>query len=119
LLTRLPATRKRVAQVRSPALQGALGHEVGAGTRYPSMALWHDGIAQRWLVVGAQAARERAEKSVTQAQQRAGEALKQPRLHWQAKRCETPATAHAALAAGSQAWRSPQGDTHHLRDHQR
>ena len=67
-LTRIPATLKLVSQVISQALQGALWHDVGAGTRYQSIALCHYGIAQRWLVVFSQAARERAEKSVNQAQ---------------------------------------------------
>lgn len=119
MLTRIPATLTLVSQVISQALQCALGHDVGAGTRYQPMALWHDGMAQRWLVVFSQAARERAEKSVNQAQQRAGEVIKPPRFHWQAKRCETPDTAHAALAAVSKAWRYHQVDTHHLLDHKR
>jgi transposase len=118
-LTRIPATLKLVSQVISQALQGALWHDVGAGTRYQSIALCHYGIAQRWLVVFSQAARERAEKSVNQAQQREGEAIKQQLFHLQAKRFETPATAHAALAAVSKAWRYHQVDTHPLLEHKR
>jgi transposase len=118
-LTRIPATRKLVAQVISQALQGALWPDVGAGTRSQPMALCHYGMAQRWLGVCSQAARERAEKSVNQAQQRAGEAIKQPLLHLPAKRFETPDPALAALAAVSKSWRSHQVDTPHRLEHKR
>ena len=118
-LTRIPATLKRVSQVISQALQGALWHDVDEGTRSQPIALCHYGMAQRWLVVCSPAACERAEKSVNHAQQRAGEAIKKPRFHLQAKRFETPDTAPAALAAVRQSWRSHQVDTHHLLEHKR
>jgi hypothetical protein len=118
-LTRMPATLKLVSQVISPALQCALWQDVDEGTRYQPMALCPYGMAQRWLVVFSQAARERAEKSVNQAQQRAGEAIKKPLLHLQAKRFETPDTAQAALAAVRKSWRYHPVDTHHLLEHKR
>ena len=71
-------------------------------TRYQPLALCHYGMAQRWLVVCSQAARERAEKSVNNAQQREGEAIKKQLFHLQAKRFETPDAAQAALATVSQ-----------------
>jgi hypothetical protein len=76
-------------------------------------------MAQRWLVGGSQAARERAEQSGSQAQQRAGEAINKQLCHLQAQRFETPDAAPAARAAGSKSWRYHQVDTHHRRDHKR
>jgi transposase len=118
-LTRIPATLKLVSQVISQALQGARWHDMDEGTRYQPMALCHYGMAQRWLVVCSQVARERAEKSVSQAQQREGEAIKKQLFHLQAKRFETPDAAQAALAAVSKSWRYHQVDTNHLREHKR
>lgn len=118
-LTRIPATLKLVSQVISQALQCARWHDVDEGTQYQSLALCHYGMAQRWLVVRSQAARERAEQSVKHAQQREGEAIKKQLFHLQAKRFETPDTAQAALAAVSKAWRYHQVDTHHLLEHKR
>jgi transposase len=118
-LTRIPATLKLVSQVINQALQGALWHDVDEGTRYQSLALCHYGMVQRWLVVCSQAARERAEKSVSQAQHREGEAITKQLFHLQAKRFETPDAAQAALAATSQSWRYHQVDTYHLHEHKR
>ena len=118
-LTRIPATLKLVSQVISQALQCALWHDADEGTRYQPIALCHYGMAQRWLVVFSQAARERAERSVNQAQQREGEAIKKQLFHLQAKRFETPDTAQAALAAVSKSWRYHHVDTHHLLEHKR
>jgi len=87
--------------------------------RAQPIAICHYGMAQRGLVVSSQAALERAEQSVNQAQQREGEVIKQQLFHLQAKRFETPDTAHAALAAVSKAWRYHQVDTHHLLEHKR
>jgi transposase len=118
-LTRIPATLKLVSQVLNQALQGALWHDVDEGTRSQSLALCHSGMGQRWLVVCSQAARERAEKSVRQAQHREGEAITTQLVHLQAKRFETPDAAQAALAATSQSWRYHQVDTYHLHAHKR
>jgi transposase len=118
-LTRIPATLKLVSQVISQALQGALWHDMDEGTRYQPIALCHYGMAQRWLVVCSQAARERAEKSVNHAQQREGEAIKKQLFHLQAKRFETPDAAQATLATVSKSWRYHHVDTHHLLEHKR
>jgi len=76
-------------------------------------------MAQRWLVVCSQAARERAEKSVNHAQQREGEAIKKQLFHLHAQRCETPDAAQAALGAVSKAWRYHRVDTHQMLEHKR
>jgi transposase len=59
-ITRMPATLKVVSQVIGQALQQDTWQPVDDNTRYQSLELCHDGMAQRWLVVSSQAARERA-----------------------------------------------------------
>jgi transposase len=103
--TRIPGTRKLVSQVISHAREWDRWHALDARTRSHGLALCHDGMAQRWLVVSSQAALERAEASVTTAPQREGETLENPLFHWQAKRCERPEAAQAALVVLTQAWR--------------
>lgn len=61
-------------------------------------------MAQRWLVGSSPAAMERAQASVTKAQQREWEALEKHLLHLQAKRFERPEAAQAALAALAKSW---------------
>ena len=98
-------------QVISPALQWDTWQALDATTRYHGIALCHYGMAQRWLVVSSQAAMERAEASISKAQQRAWAASEQHLLHLQAQRFETPAAAHVALAALATTWRDHQGET--------
>jgi len=116
-ITRIPGTLKLVSQVITQALQWDLWHHLDEMTRYHRIELGHYGMAQRWLVVSSQAARERAEASVTKAQQRAWEAIEKPLFHLQAKRFERPAAAQAALAALAQSWRSHQVDTSSVIEH--
>ena len=114
-LPRLPHPLKRVAPVVPPARAGNTGQRLDAPTRSHRIEVGHSGRAQRWLVVASQAAVARAEATVSQARQRAGEAIEQPRLPLQAQRCETPEGAHAALAALAPPWTSPQGAASPLR----
>src|SRR4029434_4478198 len=116
-ITRIPGTLKRVSQVITQVLKQDLGQRIDETTRYHRLELCHYGMAQRWLVVSSQAARERAEASVTKAQQREGEAIEQQLLHLQAKRFETPEAAHAALAALANSWRYHQVDTVRVIEH--
>jgi transposase len=118
-ITRIPATLKLVSQVIRQALQWDTWHYLDDTTRYQRIALGHYGMAQRWLVVSSQAALERADKSVTNAQQRELEALKKQLFHLQAKRFATPEAAQAALAALANAWRYHQIDTTWLSAHTR
>ena len=106
LITRLPGPLKLVAQGSSQALQGGAWQALHDTPRYQGRAWCHYGLAQRWLGVASQAALERAEASVTHAQQRAWATLEPPLCHVQAQRFETPAAAHAALAVLAQSWRS-------------
>ncbi len=107
-ITRIPRTIKLVSQVITQVLKRDL---------WQRLELCHYGMAQRWLVVSSQAARERAEASVTKAQQREREAIEKQLFHLQAKRFETPEAAHAALAALAKSWRYHQVDTAHVIEH--
>lgn len=69
-LTRIPGTRKLVAQVISQALRGATWDPVVAAPRSQRLDLCHDGMAQRWLIVASEAAVHRAEHRVHRAQNR-------------------------------------------------
>lgn len=118
-LTRMPHRLNLVSQVIAPALRGDTGQRLDAFTRYQRVAVCHDGRAQRWLVVSAEAAWQRAEVSVNRARQRAAEASAQPRLHGHAKRLETPDAAKAALAPLALSWPYHPVDAGTLRDHKR
>jgi hypothetical protein len=59
-------------------------------------------------VVSAEAAVQRAEASVTKAQQRASEAIETHRCPWPAQRFATPEAATAALAPLAKPWTYPQ-----------
>src|SRR5215510_2742800 len=101
-ITRIPGTLKLVSQVITQVLKQELWQRLDETTCYHRLELCHYGMAQRWLVVSSQAARERAEASVTKAQQREGKAIEKHLFHLQAKRFETPEAAHAALAVLAQ-----------------
>jgi transposase len=116
-ITRIPGTLKLVAQVIAQALTWDMWHRLDETTRYHRIELCHFGMAQRWLVVSSQAAMERAEASVTKAQQREWEAIGKQLFHLQAKRFETPEAAQAALAVLAKSWRYHQVDTAHVIEH--
>jgi len=116
-ITRIPRTIKLVSQVITQVLKRDLWQRLDATTRYHRLELCHYGMAQRWLVVSSQAARERAEASVTKAPPRESDALQQHMFHLQAKRFETPEAAHAALAALAKSWRYHQVDTAPVIEH--
>jgi signal transduction histidine kinase len=104
-VTRMPGTIKLVSQVITQALQWDRWHRLDETTRYDRLELCHDGIAQRWLVVSSQAAMERAEASITKAQQHAWDASEKHLFHLHAQRFATPEVAQAALTALAQVWR--------------
>ena len=118
-ITRIPGTLKLVSRVITQALQWDRWHRLDETTRYYGLELCHYGMAQRWLVVSSQAAMERAEASITKAQQREWDAIEKQLVHLHAKRFETPEAAQAALTALSKAWRYHQLDTSQLIDHKR
>jgi transposase len=116
-ITRIPGTLKLVSQVITQALKWDLWHRLDETTRYHRIELCHYGMAQRWLVVSSQAARERAEASVAKAQQREWEAIEKQLFHWQATRFARPEAAQAALAALAKSWRYHQVDTSGVIEH--
>ena len=118
-ITRIPGTLKLVSQVITQALQGDRWHRLDETTRYYGLELCHYGMAQRWLVVSSQAAMERAEASITKAQQREWETIEKQLLHLHAKRFETPDAAQAALMALAKAWHYHQLDTWQMIDRKR
>src|SRR3989441_2200255 len=118
-ITRIPGPLKVVSQVITQALQEDPWHRLDDRTRYQSLELCHYGIAQRWLVVSSQAALERAEASLTKAQQREWDAINKQLFHLHAQRFETPEAAQAALTALAQVWRYHQLDTSRMIEHKR
>ena len=118
-ITRIPATLKLVSQVISQALRRATWQSVDDATRYQRRDLCHYGMAQRWLIVSSEAARQRAEKSVSKAQQRELESVEKQLFHLQAKRFETPESAQAALNTLAGAWCYHQVATTKLTEHKR
>ena len=104
-ITRIPATRKVVSQVMGQALQGDPWQPFDDHTRSQPLAWCHYGMAQRGLVVDAQAAVARAEATLKHAPQREDEASKKQRLHLQAQRFGAPEAAHEALAALATRWK--------------
>jgi Transposase len=116
-----PAFRVHQAGVAGhhPGAAGDRWHRLDETTRYDSLELCHYGIAQRWLVVSSQAAMERAEASLTKAQQREWAAIEKQLFHVHAQRFETPEVAQAALTALSKVWRSHRLDTSRVIEHKR
>jgi transposase len=113
-ITRIPDTLKIVSQVIRQALSQNTWQTLDDTTRYHRLELCHYGMAQRWLVVSSEAAQQRAEKSVSKAQQRELEAIDKQLFHLQAKRFESPQGAQAALTALSKSWRYHQVATTEL-----
>jgi transposase len=118
-IPRLPAPLKVVSQVIGQALQGDTWQPFDDHTRDQPLALCHYGRAQRWLVVYAQAAFERAEATLKKAQQREDEAINKPLFHLQAQRFCAPEAAQEALAALAKRWQYHCMVSSHLTEHTR
>jgi transposase len=118
-ITRIPNTLKLVSQVITDALRGDTWHRVNDTTRYQRVELCHYGMAQRWLVVSSEAALQRAEATVSKAQQREYEAIEKQLFHLQAQRFETPEAAQAALDALATSWTYHQVASSSLIEHKR
>jgi transposase len=118
-ITRIPNIIGAVSQVSAHALTWDTWHRLDAQTRYQNIELCPYGMAQRWLVVHAQAALERAEATVTTASQREEAASATQRFHLQAKRFKTPEGAQDALRALAQRWTYPQVASSTLIAHKR
>jgi transposase len=118
-ITRIPNTLKVVSQVITDALRGDTWHRVNDTTRYQRVELCHYGMAQRWLVVSSEAALQRAEATVSKAQQREYEAIEKQLFHLQAQRFATPEAAQAALGALATSWTYHQVASSSLIEHKR
>jgi transposase len=116
-ITRIPNTLGVVSQVIRQALGWDTWQPCDDNTRYQPLELCHYGMAQRWLVVYAQAACERAAATVKKATQREDEAIKQALFHLQAQRFPTPEAAHDALAAVAKRWMYHRVESYHLSEH--
>jgi transposase len=116
-LTRIPNTLGVVSQVLMQALGWETWQPVDDNTRYQPLEFCHDGLAQRWLVVDSQAALERAAATLTNAKQRAHQAITTQRLHLQAQRFGAPCAAQDALAALATPWTDHRVESSHLREH--
>ena len=118
-ITRIPATLKVVSQVMSQALQWDTWQPFDDTTRYQPLALCHYGMAQRWLVVSARAALERAEATLQKTKEREYEAINKQLFHLQAQRFCAPQAAHDALAALAKRWQYHRVASSHLTAHKR
>jgi transposase len=118
-ITRIPETLKLVSQVIGQALRQDTWQRVDDTTRYHRLELCHYGMAQRWLVVCSEAARQRAEQSVSKACTREFKAIEKQLFHLQAQRFESQEEAQAALATQSRSWRYHQVATLELIEHPR
>jgi transposase len=118
-ITRLPHTLSAVAQVSTQALAWDTWYQLDDKTRDQCLEVCHYGMAQRWLIVQADAARERAEAPLTNARQREEAAITTPLCHLQATRFQTAEVAQDALAALAQRWTYHQVDSSTLIAHTR
>ena len=119
LITRIPAPLKVVSQVMRHALRWDTWPPCDDNTRSQPLALGHYGMVQRWLVVYAQAALERAEAPLKQAQQRENEAITKQLFPLQAQRFGTPQAAHEALFALAKRWQYHSVKSSHLTEYKR
>jgi transposase len=89
-ITRIPNTIGPVSQVITQALTWDTWHPLDETTRDQRRELCHDGMAQRGLVLHAQAALARAETTVNKARQREDETIATPLFPLQARRFPPP-----------------------------
>src|SRR6266705_6126769 len=118
-ITRIPDTLTLVSQVISQALRSAPWQALDDTTRSHRLELGHYGMAQRWLVVCSEAARQRADTHVSTAQKRAFAAIEKQLFHLQAQRFESHHSAQAALATLAKSWHSHQVASTELVEHKR
>ena len=118
-IPRMPNTIGPVSQVITQALTWETWHPLDETTRDQRLELCHDGMAPRWLVVHAQAARARAETTVNPARQREDETIAMQLFHLQAQRFPTPAAAQDALGTLAKGWQYHQVDASRFTAYQR
>jgi transposase len=118
-IPRLPAPLTVVSPVIRQTLQQDTCESCDADPRDQPLAVCHDGMAQRWLVVSSRAARERADATLTHATPRAYEASTQPLLHRPAQRFCAPEAAPEARAALVKRWPYHRVESSQLTEHNR
>jgi transposase len=118
-ITRIPNTIGPVSQVITQARTWDTWHPLDETTRYQRLERCPYGMAQRWLVVHAQAALARAETTVNKARQREDETSARPLVHLQAQRFPTPEAAQDALGTFATGWKYHQVDASRLPAHKR
>jgi transposase len=118
-ITRIPDTLTLVSQVIRQALREDTWQALDDTTRYHRLELGHYGMAQRWFVICSEAATQRAEKSVSKAQNHEFEAIEKQLFHLQARRFESQQSAQAALAALAESWRYHHVASTELIEHKR
>ena len=95
--TRLPTTIKEVPQVIDQAWAFDQWIPLDENSSYQRIELCHYGLAQRWLIVYSKAAWERAQKTLSKAQEKERAQVEKRLFHLQAKRCDSEEAAQAAL----------------------
>ena len=96
-ITRIPETLKVTQQVIEQAWAWGQWQPLDETTSYQQVALCHYGIAQRWLIVSSQEARQRAKTTVAKAQAKEYEQVQKQLFHLQAQRFVSEEVARTAL----------------------
>lgn len=98
-ITLIPSTIALEKQSIADALAANEWTRINDNYKYRALKVEHMGIAQRWLVVYSNAAKERAQKSVLGLVAKERKALDKALFHLQAQRFACEIDAHGALSA--------------------
>lgn len=104
-ITRIPATLQVTEQRIAQALESDIWQVMDATTRFQEVALCHYGIAQRWIIVYSESARQRARQSLHQACQREAAQIDRQVRQLRRRRFATPRQVYQALQEQAQSWR--------------
>jgi transposase len=107
-MTRIPETLKVTQQLIAQAWAWGQWQPLEETVRYQRVALCHDGMAQRWLIVASQDAWQRAAHTLANAQAKEAEQVQKQCFHLQAQRFASETEAQTALETIAQRWRSHQ-----------
>jgi transposase len=96
-VTRIPSTLKVENYLIEQAWRFGEWEKLEEGYQYQRVLLGHYGIAQRWLVISSEDARQRGEQTVRKAQDKEKNQVTKQLFHLQAQRFESKETAEQAL----------------------
>jgi transposase len=96
-ITRIPSTLKVENQLIEQAWHIGEWEPLEEGYRYQRVELCHYGMAQRWLIISSEAARQRGEQTVGKAQAKEKQQVTKQLFHLQAQRFESREAAEQAL----------------------